>query len=123
MQIRPIDKWPRYVSGRRENWRGPRRALTLDEQLEVRRLMRAAAATRSRAKTARDLAPRYGVSIRTIWRYAEAMPTPPGLEYLRMRIEDWRRERDLDLTPDDVLTLLETIARHRDAHLGEVASS
>lgn len=100
--------------GRTENWRGPRRALTLDEQLEVQRAMREALYDHRRGRTADTLALRYGVSTRTIWRYAETVPVPPGLEFLRMRLTDWSNERDLRLTTDDMATLLLVIQRHRD---------
>ncbi len=100
--------------GRNENWRGPRRALTLDEQLEVQRLMREATPEHRRAVTADRLAQRYGVSIRTIWRYCQTLPVPVGLEKLRPRLTDWARERDVRLTTDDMVALLMVIQRHRE---------
>lgn len=104
----------RRVAGRSENYRGPRCALSLDEQLEIQRLMREATPDHKRARTAMMLATRYGVSSRTIWRYSQRHPTPVGLEYLRMRLVDWARERQIGLTSDDVLTLLLVVARHRE---------
>lgn len=106
-------RWVR-VAGRHENWRGPRSALTLDEQLEIQRLFREATATHTRSRTAAVLAKRYGVSTRTIWRYVSREPIPQGLEFLRMRITDWARERDVRLTTDDMFTLMMVVARHRD---------
>lgn len=118
MKIRPLREWPRYVRSQRprENWRGPRRALPLDEQAEILRAMREAKAARTRHRTARDLADRYGVGLRTIWRYADTLPVPDGLEFLRMRLTDWNQERGLGLTRDDLATLLMVIARHRDLY-------
>lgn len=118
MKIRLLHEWPRYVRSQRprENWRGPRRALPLDEQAEILRAMREAKAARTRHRTARDLADRYGVSLRTIWRYADTLPVPDGLEFLRMRLTDWNQERGLGLTRDDLATLLMVIVRHRDLY-------
>lgn len=100
------------VPGRTENWRGPNRALSLDEQLEVQRLMRQADG--KRGALADDLAGRYGVSSRTIWRYAATVPVPAGLENLRIRLAAWAADRNVRLTYDDMQSLLLTVSRHRD---------
>lgn len=102
-----------YVPGQHKNLRGPRRSLTLDEQLELVRLMREAKAERRAYRTARGLAARYGVSARTVWRYIHLDPTPPGMELLRRRIVEWSEERDIGLTTDDLVSLLFVISRHR----------
>jgi len=102
--------------GRRENWRGPHRALSLDEQLEVQRLMHEAASEHRRTRTAAILAARYGVSNRTIYRYCQTLPVPVGLENLRVRLTEWARERDVALTTDDMVALLLVIQRHRETY-------
>lgn len=112
----------RNTPGASANLRGPRRALTLDEQIEIQRLMREARPSHSRSRTAALLATRYGVSSRTIWRYAESVPVPAGLEYLAMRVREWAEERDLRLTHDDLMTLMLVISRHRDTQARTVAA-
>lgn len=114
--------YPRYKRGASENLRGPNRALSLDEQLEIQRAMREATANSGRWRTAHELAVRYGVSARTVWRYVATVPTPPGLERLRLRLADWADDRGIDLTLDDMVSLLYVIARHRDARDREGAA-
>jgi predicted DNA-binding transcriptional regulator YafY len=76
--------------------------------------MREAKANRKSGRTARELAKRYGISTRTVYRYVKTVPVPAGLEYLRLRLQAWAKERDLPLTYDDMQTLMLVIARHRD---------
>jgi predicted DNA-binding transcriptional regulator YafY len=105
---------PRNVRGKPRNLRGPNRALSVDEQMEIQRLMREAKVERRHTQTARELAKRYGVSNRTIYRYIVTIPVPVGMEKLAIRLRAWSDERDLRLTNDDLVTLLFVIARHRD---------
>lgn len=98
------DRWLN-VRGHEANLRGPNRKLTLDEQLEIQRLVKEARAERHGTATVADLARRYGVSNRTM---------PVGLEKLAIRLKAWAVNRDLELTNDDIATLLYTIVRHRD---------
>lgn len=108
---------PPYVPGQHKNWRGPRRTLSLDEQMELRRRMREAKAERRSYRTANELAHRYGVSARTVWRYVSLLPVPPGLEKLRLQLERWSEDRDIGLTYDDMESLLLVVSRHRDEWL------
>ena len=112
----------RNLRGRCQNLRGPRRALSLDEQLEVQRLMREATAEHRRHRTVLELAARYGVSSRTIWRYLHTVATPEGTELLRLRLQRWAEERGIELTTDDIVTLLYVIARHREHVVVETAA-
>lgn len=101
----------RAIRGSVQNFRGPRCALSLDEQLEVIRAMSAAANERRHNRVANELAHRYGVSSRTIWRYARKLPVPQGSELLRGQVEDWADERGISLTTDDIVTLLLVLRR------------
>ena len=102
------------IPGHRENFRGPRRALCLDEQLELQRLAHEYRADRAISRRLPELAARYGVSSRTVYRYLRTVPTPIGTEYLRLRLSDWAEERGIGLTQDDMVSLLFVIQRHRD---------
>lgn len=118
MVIRELRRWPSYfprVARIREEpvFSGPLRVLSLDEQMEVRRAMYRATFALGHGRRpnafARELAAHYGVTVRTIYRYAADPPSPGrGLE---RAIAGWIRDRDISLTDDDVRTLLAVIAR------------
>ena len=117
MTIRPLPAWPTYFPRVRRKPTivarkhvGAVRALTLEEQLEIQRTMREAAPYRHRQRTALDLAERYGISRRTVYRYAEAA-APTDHRKLRLAILRWADEREMRLTHDDVTTLIAALSR------------
>lgn len=110
MIIVPLPRWPDYfprVSRRprpaERTWAG-RRLLALDEQLEIGRRYRD-------GESAPHLSRRYGVSVRTIYRYVRR-PHSNHENVLRGRLFEWARERDLTLSRDDMDTLVALLSRH-----------
>jgi len=83
---------------------GPRRVLSLDEQLEVARLHR-------QGVSATELARRFGVSRRTVFRYSRSVVRDTTT--LRVRLRQWAKERQIRLTRDDLETLVLAIETTR----------
>lgn len=90
-------------------WRGPHRVLDLAEQIELCHLLA------TKQETAERLAHRYGISVRTVWRYRRRYAPVAKVDEPTFRaIKEWAADRGIPVSFDDAALLVHRL-RNRSA--------